>query len=631
MLKLGFVPSFFVVYLLLKGKGEKMSKKKKEPKDKAHVMKNTLFILKCSLKSAPLYLFLIYFAYILENVYYSFVLNVLFLKTALEIIEGNGSFSKFALTIAVIVSGKLIVDIIGYVCNYYIRIRFEIKCEGYINSLLFKKAREVELGCYETPEFFDSFTRATWVVEKNGFKRITEGTAWIIGSVISLASLLVYLYSVDPRMLIFVACPFIVMFFSTKRNNEDFKMEKTATPTDREAEYVRRTVLLKDFAKEIKTTDIFTVLSKRYKDAVNRKIEILKKYGIKIAFWEACCDIFGEVIPVAGGFCYSAYRLAVEGNISLADFSVLFSAVLTCRGKINNISYYIAQQQKHCLWVQSMREFLSYEPKLTDGEREAGDFETLEFRNVSFTYPDAEKPTLKNVSFKMSNGDTFAVVGHNGAGKTTLSKLIMRLYDVSEGQILYNGIDIREYTLKSYRERFAGVFQDYKIFAMTVAENVLMEDVDSENVKRAEAALTQSGVIDKINTLKNGINTMLTKEFDDEGASFSGGEGQKIAIARLFAENFQIAVLDEPSSALDPVAEAAMYNALTEVTSGKGVIYISHRLSSAAGADRILVFKDGCLIEQGSHEELLELNGEYREMFMLQASGYREEENNLEE
>jgi ATP-binding cassette subfamily B protein len=273
-----------------------------------------------------------------------------------------------------------------------------------------------------------------------------------------------------------------------------------------------------------------------------------------------------------------------------------------------------------------MRDFLDYETKIVGGDIEPADFESLEFRNVSFRYEGNDKNTLSNVSFRINKGETFAVVGHNGAGKTTLSKLIMRLYDVTEGEILYNGKNIKEYNLLSYRDRYASVFQDYRIFAMTVAENVLMQETDENNIPLAEKALTQSGVMNKIETLPEGVNTLLTKEFDDEGASLSGGETQKLAIARLFAKQFDVAVLDEPSSALDPVAESKMYDALAEGTKDKTVLYISHRLSSAANADNILVFRDGQLIETGNHAELMEKGGEYCEMFTLQASGYREEE-----
>ncbi len=598
---------------------------KNTKKQKAHIFKNTAFMLKCAWKSAPLSLLIIYTAYIAENVYYSVVISVMFLQTALTIIEGNGTFKEFAIKMCIIVFGKVFVDLLAYIDMYTVRTKFEIKCESYINSLIFKKAQEVELGCYENPEFFDNYNRATWVVEKGGFKRIIEGSAWTIGSVVSIVFLVMYLVSIDPFLLFFILCPIVVIVLRTKKNNIELEKEKEMTPFERQKDYTRRTILLKDFAKEIKTTGIFEVVKKRFDDAVAKNIAVIKKYGWRIALLEAVADFFGEVIPVAGGFGYGCYRLIVLQNIDIANFSVLISAITNTRNKLNQLARYFAMQQKHCLWVQNLRDFLDYEPRLKGGNIEPGVFESLEFRNVSFCYKGNEKNTLNNVSFKINKGETFAVVGHNGAGKTTLSKLIMRLYDVTEGEILYNGINIKEYDLLKYRDKFASVFQDYRVFAMTVAENVLVDEVNEENINLARKALTQSGVYEKIKTLPEKENTLLTREFDDSGALLSGGEAQKVTIARMFAKNFEIAILDEPSSALDPVAESKMYDALLDGTKGKTVFYISHRLSSATHSDKILVFSKGRLTETGTHDELMEANGEYCRMFTLQASGYREE------
>lgn len=600
-------------------------KKEKTQKQKAHIFRNTAFMLRCAWKSAPLSLIIIYLAYILENVYYSVVIGIMFLQTALSIIEGNGTFREFAIRMCIIVFGKVFVDLFAYIDMYTVRIKFEIKCESYINSLIFKKAQEVELGCYENPEFFDNYNRATWVVEKGGFKRIIEGSAWTIGSAVSIVFLIFYLISIDPFLLFFVLCPILVIALRVKKNNLELEEEKEWTPFERQKEYTKRTILLKDFAKEIKTTGIFDVIKNRFKSAVDGKIGVIRKYGWRVALIESLADFLGEIIPVGGGFGYGCYRLMVLQNLEIADFSVLISAITTTRNKLNQLARYFTMQQKHCLWVQNMRDFLNYETKIVSGNIEPGDFESLEFRDVSFRYEGNDKNTLNNVSFKINKGETFAVVGHNGAGKTTLSKLIMRLYDVTEGEILYNGINIKEYDLIKYREKFASVFQDYRIFAMTVAENVLIEEVDENNITRATKALIQSGVHEKIQSLPEKENTLLTREFDNQGALLSGGESQKVTIARMFAKEFDIAILDEPSSALDPIAESKMYDALMEGTKGKTVFYISHRLSSATRSDRILVFSKGRLSESGTHDELMNLGGEYCEMFTLQASGYKEE------
>ena len=255
-------------------KTDKIKKNKK--KEEAHIFKNTFFMLKCAFKCAPVSLVLIYLAYILENVYYSVVFNVMFLETAMSIIEGNGTWKEFATKITIIIFGKLAVDLFAYIDMYTIRTKFEIKVESYINNLIFEKAQKVELGCYEDPDFFDNYNRATWVVDKGGFKRIIEGSAWTIGSLISFIFIIVYLVKIDPFLLLLVACPAVLMVLRVLENKVAYEKEKEMTPYERQKEYIRRTVLLKDFAKDIKTTDIFDVIKIRFKSAIDENIKIVK-------------------------------------------------------------------------------------------------------------------------------------------------------------------------------------------------------------------------------------------------------------------------------------------------------------------------------------------------------------------
>ena len=251
-------------------------------------------------------------------------------------------------------------------------------------------------------------------------------------------------------------------------------------------------------------------------------------------------DYFAEIIPIGGGFIYGCYRLIVLENLPVSEFSVLVSAITTCRNKIGHLARYFAMQQKHCLWVQNLREFLEYEPKIQGGGIIPEDFSSLEFKNVYFRYSEDSPYIIKDVSFKIEKGQTIAVVGHNGAGKTTISKLLLRFYDVTDGEILYNGINIKEYDLLKYREKFSSVFQDYRVFAMTVSENVLTEEVTQQNREIAVNALKTAGMYEKVGKLPNKENSLLTKEFDADGVLLSGGETQKLTIARLFASIFLI-------------------------------------------------------------------------------------------
>ena len=229
----------------------------------------------------------------------------------------------------------------------------------------------------------------------------------------------------------------------------------------------------------------------------------------------------------------------------------------------------------------------------------------------------------KDCDLNRLNGKKIAIVGYNGAGKTTLTKLLMRLYDPTEGEILYNGRSLREYDIPSLRSRIGTVFQDYKIFASTIAENVLGSECAEADRDTVTDALTKATFREKLDSLEKGMDTELTKEFYDEGVNLSGGESQKVAIARIFAKPYDLIIMDEPSSALDPIAEYELNHTILEYAQDKTVVFISHRLSTTRMADRILMFTDGKLIESGSHDELMAQNGKYAEMFKLQAEKYR--------
>ena len=274
---------------------------------------------------------------------------------------------------------------------------------------------------------------------------------------------------------------------------------------------------------------------------------------------------------------------------------------------------------------ENLEEFLEQDRKPKEEKIIPDEIESVEFRTVTFTYPGAKTPTLNNISFKWRKGEKLAIVGYNGAGKTTLIKLLMGLYPVTEGQILVNGIDIKDIDLDAYRDRFGTVFQDLQVFAMTLAENVLMRrPAGEEDYEKVRKALQDAQFDCEHRGLTKGLDTVISREFDEEGFVPSGGQAQKIAIARVFASQPDMVILDEPSSALDPLAEYNMYRNMMKLSEGKGVIFISHRLSSARMADKIYLVKDGKIVEQGTHEQMMDLNGFYHEMFMLQAENYQD-------
>lgn len=304
----------------------------------------------------------------------------------------------------------------------------------------------------------------------------------------------------------------------------------------------------------------------------------------------------------------------------------IINAAVSLQQRVYSFGWHVSEFIENGLYAENIREFLVYEPKIKENENGAvprADDNTLTLKNVSFTYEGKNEPTLKNVSIDVPPKTKIAIVGYNGAGKSTLVKLLMRLYDTTEGHIKMQNRDIKEYSIDSYRKKFGSVFQDYKVFAGTVGENVVMDFADNADRAAIIKSLAQSGFSDKLAELEDGIDTPVTREFSEKGVNFSGGEEQKIAIARVFYKNCAVVILDEPSSALDPISEYNLNQTMMHLAENKTVIFISHRLSTTCMADRIYMLENGEIAECGSHEELMRANGKYAEMFNKQAEKYR--------
>ena len=534
-----------------------------------------------------------------------FVEDILLLKYLLQSLEKGVSFKAFV-TVCVIFLG---LSVTGRFLNNYFDYLTGIKNKIFyknLNEKIFEKAINVDMDCFYNPEFFDKYKRATEIVTDGHFDEFCYGFACVIGGTVTGIFLIAYVITVDPKMLFILLIGLVVVTFQGVKSKLEVNKDKEMTIHKRSKAYVKRTIYLKEFSKDMRTSGIYGVLQSRFENAVNKNREIIKKYGYKMAFFEMMTGLFGMALPVATSYAYATYRYVVKRNLALSDFSVIVTA------------------------MGNLKEFFDYENKVVSGTKIADEFKTLEFKNVQFTYPESKEPTLKDFDFKLSKGQTVAVVGENGAGKSTFIKLLLRFYDVDSGEILYNGVNIKEYDIDSLRSRISTVFQDYKVFALSVAENVLCKEITSdEELVKAVDAMKNSGAYDFVGNLPEKENTVITREFDEKGVGLSGGEQQKLAVARVFAGNTDLAILDEPSSAFDPVAEYKMYENLIKATKNKTVIYISHRLSSAVLSDNIFVISDGTVKEHGSHKELMELNGIYSNMFTLQAESYKNSEGSV--
>ena len=591
---------------------------------KVPVLKNVIFALKLVWEADKRLLIGYFVTEISNKVLSMYVQNILFLKVLLSIIDGDADFKTYFTYLVLFFLVFLSVKVISAYAERTRLISAKVVYKR-LNNKIFQKAIQLDVSCYENPEFYDKYQRATLVLSSSYYDLICWDVAAVVGGIIALICVITTVTVINPMYLLFLLPVTLVFAIELMKSKAVYKRDLEMTKNNRIKAYIQRTMFLKEFSKDMRTSNIFAVLTQRFKAAIDANVLILKSYGVKLFIYSMISSLFSDFIPIIGTYAFAGYQFIFTQALSISGFSVVLASINSVRDSTLSIAEGFDEMTQMALFFQNLRDFFDYEPKITDGGKDAEEFQSIEFRNVSFTYPDTSKEILKNVSFKINKGETIAIVGVNGAGKSTLVKLLLRFYDANKGEILYNGINVKEYNVQSLRNAFATVFQDYKNFAVSVNENIMCHECSDEEKQIAEKALKQSGVWEKIASLPKGADTVLTREFEIDGAGLSGGENQKVSAARLFARDFEIAILDEPSSALDPIAEYKMYENLIDVTKDKTVIYISHRLSSAVLSDRIYVLGNGTILESGSHAELMAQDGEYSKMFTLQASSYKGE------
>lgn len=499
---------------------------------------------------------------------------------------------------------------------------------GAIQRELMAKAQMIDLKCYDIPEYFDDFVIAASQSEEMSKKAIMS-VANIAASITSMLVAGTMIITVNPVIAIFPAVGFIIniitRFIITKLEYQ-YNLEKQRI--GRKADYSKRVFYQPEYAKEIKLAGIEEALMEQYDEAIAEERKMALKYSLKILpptliNWICTftvCQFFA--VPV-----YLAYLAIEKKVIGLGDVASLKNATNEIKNLLDQMNYALVDFQTVGQYAEKFRCFMDYQIDIEgcEGIEPIPENDcTLELKNVSFKYKDSEKYVLKDVSVTIRKGEKLALVGENGAGKTTLIKLIMRLYDVTEGSITFGGVDIRNLNIREYREKIGAVFQDFQIYGATLAENVKTDFVNNNTADRERilAALERADFGNKLASLPNGIDTELTKEFSDNGTMLSGGESQKAAIARMFMRDMPIAILDEPSSALDPIAEYRLNKSMLGNAENQAVILISHRLSTTKDADRIILLENGHIAESGTHSELIAGCGKYAEMWNVQAEKY---------
>lgn len=549
--------------------------------------------------------------------------DAIFLREIVGALDEGKSFNEIFAFIAICGALFFLINLYN---NYADNVIFPLQTTrlyGGIYRKLYAKARNVELKCYEDSDFYNRYTMAMDGADTKVSAIITSFWGVLVGAA-ATAAVFGFMYEIDHFAVLFIICPLIGNFlFGNWKNKFEFKRYQEQAPNDKVLNYVNRTMYLPDYAKEIRLFQIFRLLKKQYHDATQDNVRVAKKYAFANAFLNFWKITFTFTAIFEGVLFYAIYRHLVTGSISLAQLTVMSSLMVAMTWILIRLFEDIMAIMKNGLFINNLRGFLEYKEEIAEDQKgimPEKEFESLVFDNVCFSYKDEE--TIKNLSFELNRGEIVALVGHNGAGKTTIVKLLLRLYDPTSGVIRVNGRDIREYDLHAYREMFAATFQDFSVMGMTIKENVLMGRRYDNEDELVERSLKRAGVYEKVQSLPKGIYTMMTKEFEEDGAVLSGGENQKLAVARTFAKESPVKIFDEPSSALDPIAEYELFKNIMREGRDHTMLFISHRLSSVKSCDKVFMLENGRLIEKGSHRQLMELGGSYARMYKKQAMNY---------
>ena len=518
---------------------------------------------------------------------------------------------------------SLLSEAFGQLSTYLIRIlrdRFSI----FANRLLIQQAIGLDLSHYELPEFHDTLNRA----QQSGSDypvRILGTLTNLLGQIVSFAGLLVLLLSFSPGiMLLLLIASAPVLWVGVKFSGRRFWLSRSQTQAGRMADYLQRVLTQNAFVKEIRLFRLGNHLLNQWGEIRTKFNQQSENLARKYATVRGGAGILANV-----GF-YAAYgwtiARTVRGAITIGDFTMYTGAFGQAQSTLQAILQSIAQTYEYNLYVSQYFEFLSLQPQVVNpvnprpfpNPLRSG----LVLRDVSFTYPGTEKPTLKNLNLTVKPGESIALVGVNGAGKTTLLKLLTRLYDIDSGEIAIDGIPITEFELQDVRRNIGIIFQDFARYNLSVRDNIGFGNLaQRENFDRIQQAASDGGATETISQLDAGYDTMLGKIFSG-GTELSGGQWQKIGLARAFMTSAPILILDEPTAALDAIAEYELFQRFRQLTKDKMTFFVSHRFSTVLMADRIVVLENSQIVEVGSHEELMANEGLYAKMFRLQASSY---------
>ena len=556
-------------------------------------------------------------------------------KYVLSFIEDDLPFNTIIMYTVIICLIMMILDVISTTC--YNSFEFEYrKTEGYVEKKRMDKLFHTDFKNMESPDFLDCAQRAKTALNRGkGFHGVLYQSRNFIaqGTLMILSAALIGIQNIL-MMIIFIVISFgIVKISSFFTKRDKIKFSDAMAPTWRKMNYLESTTKNFDFAKDIRLFNMSNAFFNQLSGVNETYKELNRKHHNRMVLWEVS---LGSVLIVQKILMYTwlVYNV-VTGAYQISDFVLYVGLVSTFHASVGYVNWIYSDMRTNSLMINDYRNFVDWKEDRETADEKYGhiteiNLDKFEFRfeNVSFKYPGHDNYVLKNDNLTIKNGAKLAVVGVNGAGKTTFIKLMMKLYEPSEGRILLNDVDIKEYNREEYFKLFSPVFQNVECFAMPIYQNISFAEEDKTDMNKINEVLEQSGLSEKINSYEKGIHTNLLKIFDKEGIDLSGGEKQRLAMARALYKDGKVVILDEPTAALDALAEDRMYREFENMIYGKTAVFISHRLGSTRFCDKIAMFEDGTIVEEGTHEELMAKNGKYAYMFGIQSQYYDEKQKN---
>ena len=550
-------------------------------------------------------------------------------KYVVEFALGSSDRTMLGIICAALITASMLAGFIVNAADMYITTNGRFRLSANLFGRLMRKKMNIPYENTENPKINDMCQKAYTSV--NSIAEAGLGT--MKDTIVAALQVLAFggiLSMLDPWLILIIGVPAVVGYYIYKHKMAwVWNMVDNWQTYDRQLNYITFIGTDHKFssAKDIRIFGMQHWLKSVYNRVYAKRLDWYEQQDA----WEYRHDMISHVVVMTGNCAATIYIvwLVMNGSIGAGDFVLYFNSIFMLSQAVRDWCYKISAYQ----WLSNLTNYVRQYLELPEPTEKTGDTPEktdkyeIEFRNVSYTYSGAEKPTIKNISFKLNRGEKLAMVGLNGAGKTTLIKLMCGLYEPTEGEILLNGKPIREYDRREYYKLFGTVFQDIDVLPVTIAENISGSKTDKTDMPRVFDCMKKSGIYDKVMDLPQKENTRLVKSVYDDATDFSGGQMQKLALAKALYKDAPVLLLDEPTAALDPIAEQEMYLSYAEFSKGRSSVFISHRLASTRFCDRIILIADGGIAEEGSHSELMALGGKYAELFEMQSSYYSDEKN----